>query len=273
MEISTAWVNYVNRMSKINAEATKKVGEYINSFGDFSYTNERHMRQLINYAYGISTKYGEGAAALACEMYDEIGLASGLFLDPAEPAEVAEYSEVAKAINGTAKTENPVIVSDSIGRLVKRVGADTTLKNGARDGAEYAWITNGDTCAYCIALASRGWQRASMELVRGHAEHIHANCDCTYAVRFNSNTTYKGYNPEKDYQMYADANTDSKGKVSLRVDKNGRLREFKQSESQSKINAMRRQNYAENREKIRAQQNLAYKERQERLAEELNKKD
>lgn len=248
MEISTAWVEYVKKMSQIDQEATKKVGEFIENFTDFTFDNPQHMRQLINYSYGISTKYGEGAAALACEMYDAIGKASGLFLEPAEPADVADYSDVAKAINGTAKSKNTEMVSSSVGRLVKRTGADTTLKNGLRDGAEFAWITNGDTCAYCLTLASRGWQRASMSLIKsGHAEHIHGNCDCTYAVRFNSNTTYKGYNPEKYQKMYYDAP----------------LREGEADTAKNRVNALRRQIYKQNREEINAQKRSAYEKRQE----------
>lgn len=258
MEISTAWVNYVNRMSKLDAEATNKVAQFISSIDGFDFTDESDMRRLIDFAYGISTKYGEGAAALACEMYDAIGLASGLFLEPAEPAEVAEYSEVAKAINGTAKTKNTEVVSSSIGRLVKRTGADTTLKNGLRDGAEFAWIPNGDTCAYCLTLASKGWQRASKELIKsGHAEHIHGNCDCTYAVRFNENTSYRGYNPSQYQKMYYDAP----------------LKEGQAPTAKNRVNALRRQIYQQNKDVINEQKRSAYAKRMElnsSAAEELN---
>ena len=45
------------------------------------------------------------------------------------------------------------------------------LKNALRDGAEFAWVPNGDTCAFCMTLASRGWQRASKRAIKnGHAE-------------------------------------------------------------------------------------------------------
>lgn len=27
------------------------------------------------------------------------------------------------------------------------------LKNALRDGAEFAWVSNGDTCAFCMTLA------------------------------------------------------------------------------------------------------------------------
>lgn len=78
------------------------------------------------------------------------------------------------------------------------------MKNAERDDAEIAWITHGDTCAYCLSLAAQGWRRVSLNIVgNGYAEHIHANCNCEYAVRFNKNTTVHGYDPEKYSQMFS----------------------------------------------------------------------
>ena len=88
------------------------------------------------------------------------------------------------------KDQNPENLPSGVSRLVKRAGADTTLHNAVRDGAQWAWVPNGDTCPFCITLASRGWQTASQKLLKnGHAEHIHSNCDCEFAVRFHSGTS------------------------------------------------------------------------------------
>ena len=84
--------------------------------------------------------------------------------------------------------------------------APTTLQNALRDGAEFAWIPAGETCAFCLTLASNGWQRASKQAIKkGHAEHIHSNCDCAYAVRFNSRTNVAGYDPDRYRSMYRHA--------------------------------------------------------------------
>ena len=77
------------------------------------------------------------------------------------------------------------------------------MKNAIRDSAEWAWIPTGTTCAFCITLASGGWQRASKKALKGgHAEHIHANCDCTYAVRFNSQDNVYGCTHERYKLIY-----------------------------------------------------------------------
>lgn len=47
-------------------------------------------------------------------------------------------------------------------------------------------------------LASNGWQKASKNLLKkGHAQHIHANCDCEFAVRFSREFDVSGYDPEE----------------------------------------------------------------------------
>lgn len=144
-------------------------------------------------------------------------------------------------MEGTAKKKNKNMVSGSIGRLVKRTGQDTLLTNALRDGAQFAWVPNGDTCAFCLTLASRGWQKMSKKALKnGHAEHIHSNCDCTYAVRFDNRTQIPGYDPDAYKQMYDSAEGRS---------------------PTEKVNSIRRIKYQENKDRINAQKRAAYMER------------
>lgn len=169
-------------------------------------TNEG-MDAAVEVAYALATKYGEGAAAMSCEMYDAIAALSGVTLPPAEPAATATYEDAAKTVWGIMKhSDKPESVGSGVGRLVKMAGVDTTIKNGMRDGAQFAWVPHGDTCAFCLMLASNGWRNISKKaLKKGHAEHIHSNCDCTYAVRFDDKSDVAGYDPEK-YRAFYDEN-------------------------------------------------------------------
>ena len=241
-----SWSKYIAALRRINDKATESMMYYIQEYGMPQTPDD--LSEFIYTAFNLSTKYGEAAAALACEMYDAAAIASGVALAAAEPAPTATYAEVAKAINGTLKTGNAEIVSASVGRMVKMAGVDTTMKNALRDGAEWAWIPVGDTCAFCITLASRGWQRASKKAIKGgHAEHIHANCDCTYAIRFDRSTTVEGYTPDRYLRMYEGADG---------------------STPNERINAMRRDAYAQNRELINEQKRSAYAKRKERESSE-----
>lgn len=220
-----SWVEYINRLARLNDEAGRKMADYIAKHG----TGDTDA--LIAYAQALVQKYGEGSAELACQMYDAVAEVSGVDVPPAEPAPPADYGETAKMVNATK--QSPPLLQSGVSRLVKRAGADTTLKNAIRDGAEWAWVPHGDTCPFCIMLASRGWQKASKKALKGdHAEHIHANCDCEYAIRFDSRTTVAGYDPDKYLAQYNDHGGD--------------------------INAMRRAQYAKNKNAINAQKRAAY---------------
>lgn len=188
------------------------------------------LKDALDYAYALATKYGEGAAALSAEMYDAMARLSGVEVPPAEPAATADYGEVAKTVQGIMKwSKLPKSVGSGVGRLVKTAGVDTTMQNALRDGAQWAWIPSGDSCAFCLMLASNGWQNASKKAIKnGHAEHIHNNCDCNYAVRFNKDTDVEGYDPEKYKAIYDNAEGDtSKEKLaSMRHDQYERDKEL-----------------------------------------------
>ena len=218
--------SYHARLSKLNEKAGQLMQEYVAAHGT------EDGPALIAYAHALVTKYGEGSAELACQMYDALAEASKASVPAAEPAATANYGEVARMVNAT-KRQNPANLPNGVRRLVKRAGADTTLHNAIRDGAEWAWVPHGDTCPFCIMLASNGWQKASAKLLKGgHAEHIHANCDCEFAVRFDGSTSVANYDPEKYLRQYRAAGSD--------------------------VNAMRRIDYAARKDAINAQKRAAY---------------
>lgn len=254
MEISKKdWLAYVKRLSKLNTRAAEEMARFIEKNG------VEDVNALIDYAYALATRYGEASAALSAEMYDVIATLEKGVLPAAELATTANYGEVAKTIQGILKTSvNAEQLSNAVGRLVKQAGADTTLKNAIRDRAEFAWVPVGDTCAFCIVLASRGWQPATSRAVNGdHAEHIHTNCDCTYAVRFTHESGVSGYDPDKYYDEYMSADTSSVGYGSVNNDRDVSKRDY-QSLSTARINGLRRANYAQNKDMINAQKREAY---------------
>ena len=93
--------------------------------------------------------------------------------------------------------------------------------------------------------ASRGWQDASQTVLKGnHAEHIHQNCDCTFAIAFKEKDKRQYdyiYDPKKYRNMYYGADGSSP---------NGR------------INAIRRQIYDRNKDIINARKRELYEIKQ-----------
>ena len=227
MQITTrAWTEYITKMSRISQKAADLMQAWVQKNG---FSNDK---ALLDYAYALSQHYGQAIGALSCQMYEATAAAQGMNIPTAEMAPLPEYGEVAKAVRGTMK-QSQMNVPATLARLVKQVGADTTLKNAERDGAQFAWVPHGDTCSFCITLASRGWQYMSKKALRnGHAEHIHAHCDCEYAVRFDGRSNVEGYDPDKYLEEYQAAGSD--------------------------INAMRRIRYKENKDAINARKRELY---------------
>lgn len=225
------WQAYIRRLSVLDQTAGQLLAQYIQRHG------VADSEALAQYAYALATKYGEASAELACQMYDAAAEAAGAQVPAAVPAPTASPQDVQRMVMGAL--QSPPLLRNGVARLVKQAAADTTLQNAARDGAEFAWVPHGDSCAFCITLASRGWQRMGKKAREGiHATHIHANCDCEYAVRFDGKSGVAGYDPDRYLAQYNAAGGD--------------------------IKAMRRAQYAENKDKINAQKRAAYKARKER---------
>ncbi|RGJ21359.1 hypothetical protein DXD67_13145 [Coprococcus comes] len=236
-----AWVEYITKMSQISQKAADLMQSWVQKNG------LENDKALLDYAYALSQHYGQAIGALSCQMYEATAAAQGVIVPTAEVADLPDYGEVAKAVKGTKK-QSPNNIPGTLARLVKQVGADTTLKNAERDGAQFAWVPHGDTCAFCITLASRGWQYMSKKALRnGHAEHIHAHCDCEYAVRFDGKSTVAGYDPDKYLEEYYDANGD--------------------------INEMRRKRYAQNKDAINARKRELYASKKAEKLEKLRRSD
>ena len=235
---------YRQMLSRISKKAADEVQQYML---DHHFEIDESFMEFVQ---SIVNKYGEAAGSLSAQFYDNLAeywqiqnANPGVFVNIAQkPLQIAEIADlpsedgIAKAIYGTMK-ESPDKIPNTVGRLVKQTAEDTTLKNAIRDGAQFAWVPNRDTCPFCIMLASRGWQYASSKALKnGHAEHIHPNCDCTYVVRFDNSSSVAGYDPGKYEDMYYSANGD--------------------------LNEMRRRIYAKRKDEINAQKRDAYMARQ-----------
>ena len=228
-----AWRKYTDSLRLLSDKASGDLEKYIRA----GHTE----KETLEVAHALVTKYGEASSELACQMYEALAEYSGAAVAAAEAAATATYGETARAIRGEMlRTRDAKTISSAAGRLVKLASVDTMTKNALRDGAEWAWIPSGDTCPYCLMLASKGWQRASDKIIKnGHATHIHNNCDCTFAVRLSDDVDVEGYDPDALYDEYINAG----------------------DTQWERINTLRRRKYAENRDFINAQKRAAYARR------------
>ena len=240
-----AWTKYMNTLNQLNVFAAEEMREFYESIAVSGRSQAVIREMLIQKAWELGDLWGEASGAAACEYYEAAAALQRAQIQAATPARTATRREAAREVDkALARSRNPEVIGSTAGKLVKQAGADTIMQNAKRDNAYWAWVPGGgETCAFCIELASNGWLPASQAQMDGdHAEHIHANCMCTFAVRFGDDLDIPGYNPDIYKKIYDDAPG---------------------ATSEDKLNAMRREFYAENKEEINAQKRDAYAKRQE----------
>ena len=233
---SKEWLDYVTKLSSINKKASTLLNDFIQVHGT------EDMYPIIDYAYALVNRYGGASSELACQLYDELAKLQNANVISAVPAELPDKSQIARAINGTKNQLNGP--SDAIGRLVKKSASDTMIQNAKRDGAEYAWINHGDSCVYCKYLSSFGWLHANLNNGNHYLGHIHNNCDCEFAIRFDGKSTVEGYDPDRLSKEIDDAEGDTI------EEKLNNLRRKQYGEIKDDRNARRRELYAKDKHKI-----------------------
>lgn len=259
MRVSASdWKKYITKMSKLSFATSALIEDWINKNG------VEDAKALTDYAFGLVEEFGNGSATLSALMYDMIAEIQGANVPPAELAELPEYGDVAKTVYGTLKSsKNPNEIGGAVSRMVKQVGCDTTLQNAKRDRAQFAWIPSGDTCAFCLGLAANGWQYVSKNSLKsGHAEHIHSNCDCTYAVRFSDDLSFESYDPKR-YLNIIDRAAENQDLLGDYRSVEGAFAGKWEQMNPKVINAVRRETYKTHKEEINEQKRDNYEKRKE----------
>lgn len=170
--------------------------------------------------------YGDRAAYLACQWYDEAMERLGF-----DVADAVIYNKVEESlIDRDVRYLAGALVDGDEGRFASRMAAKaydhvSRAANGtmygnanrAADraaGVRYARVPTGrETCGFCLMLASQGFVYRSRETagdVGGLFNSYHANCDCKVVVG-DAFTTVEGYDPDWYFEVYQRARADVEG--------------------------------------------------------------
>lgn len=260
---------YVAKTRRLQDECSEKVLAACRSV-DLSdaETLPQALEALRRRLPGIVSAYGDAAGVLASDWFAMLAEDAGLDVAATKdaPELLAKVNRNSVAANVDAAAADATIgrfvdadriaetLASEAARHVKRAQNRTMANRSKATPCEWAWVPNGaETCAFCIALASNGWQRSNERAVGGFADHVHAHCDCSIQVRFDGRGI-PGYDPDALYERYRDADG---------------------ATSKEKLNAMRRDDYSVRADEINEQKRAAYARRQERAkaAAEANEED
>lgn len=189
-----------------------------------SLSQEQFERALKAKYVKLIQRYGDGVAALAVRMFDDMR-PEGLPVFESVPADMYSVEELKAQLDELIRTarihdqEVIAVAQRQAQRDLLNLGRRTVQRNVARDarnGARYARVPSGTkTCAWCAMLASRGFVYAS-EDTAGKRNKYHADCDCMIVPSWSKTPKLDGYDPDGLYSSYLEARRSLGGRATTK---------------------------------------------------------
>lgn len=182
---------------------------------------------LLRFVPELVARYGEIAASVAADWYDDLRAAGG-----ALPGYRATMADLVPADAVTARTrfgaghlwtDMPQAARDFllgvVSEYVLQPGRDTIVRNVVRDPWRPRWArvpSGAETCAFCLMLASRGPVYLSEESA-GRMRKYHGHCDCVPTPIGPHEALPHGYDPDALYGQYQQARDAAKSSSTTRI--------------------------------------------------------
>lgn len=173
---------------------------------------------LLEFVPVLTQQYGDVAATLAADWYDELRAASGAagrfraLTAAAVPSGAVEAK--VRYLAGHLWTPTPEAMLGGLltatDKYVKQPARNTVAANAKREGVRWARVPTGaKTCSWCLILASRDAVFHSKASAGGDGNRYHGDCDCV-PTRIGKASDYpEGYLPDDHYAMYQAARNEA----------------------------------------------------------------
>lgn len=192
-------------------------------------TPEQFRNSLIAQTNLVVSQFGEVAASMAAEWYEDVRLADGI--RDAYRAVPFPSSYGAAEVEGTVRrgvatmfTEEPDVsevmraVSSTAGKYVVDAARETVRRNTFRDPRADGWrrVARGETCDFCLMLVGRGgvYRRETVLFAS------HKKCDCAAVPSFDPGA------PEVDVKAYEASARTSRMSEEQRLRHRARVRDW-----------------------------------------------
>ncbi len=208
----------LERFRLANAELSRLVrAELEDFFRSLNLARPEAVRDaLLEFLPILTAQYGDVAATLAADWYEESRAASGAagrfraLTAPSVPTEAVEAK--VRYLAGHLWTPEPAAILGGLltaaDKYVKQPGRDTTAYNAKREKVRWARVPSGKkTCAFCLMLAGRDVLYLTEKSAKydKSGEKYHGDCDCA-PTRIASIRDYpEGFDPDGMYEMYKEA--------------------------------------------------------------------
>lgn len=169
---------------------------------------EAARNALLTFTPALTTQYGEVAATIAADWYDDLRAAEpvrpGFQARVADPVPAVAVERRTRFGAGHLFTETPAamlpFLAGIVDEYVRQPGRLTIAQSAAADPARPRWarVPSGlETCDWCLMLSSRGFVYHSRDAaMRSEVTKFHANCDCELVPTWDAQPRLDGYDPD-----------------------------------------------------------------------------
>jgi hypothetical protein len=171
------------------------------------------QEELNAIATAIGEKYSLLGSELGAQWYDLCTQLAGIESDPAELSPITgnELTARVNAINtepGVIESAFKSYLQNVINDSIRRTGDANLWRDYERGlaGGKWCRVPVGETCAWCLMLASNGaWYKSEETALGTSPDHYHSDCNCV-AVNHADAESIKGYGKLSEYkQMHYEA--------------------------------------------------------------------
>jgi hypothetical protein len=169
--------------------------------------------ELFDVVPALVAQYGDIAATVAADWYDELRASegvSGRFRAPL--AELVPTEVVNSRLGYATRTDGPLFAGtlDTLAAFTSLItneyalqpGRDTVMQAAHKDNAAYARIPERGACEFCLMLASRGFVYSKDTV--GDSKKFHGKCRCNAMPVWDETRARVeyGYDPDALYDQY-----------------------------------------------------------------------
>lgn len=184
------------------------------------------VEEVIDAAATVAAKYSYLGCELGAQWYDICSELAGVDAEPAELPDVDDETIKGRTRNAFEKSQQPMVqaifndfIQNVINDSIRTTGSANLWRDYERGIAGGRWcrVPVGDTCAWCMMLASQGaWYLSEESALGASPDHYHEGCDCK-AVYHADAESIQGYSDLVKYKtMYYDADNDRRANASGR---------------------------------------------------------
>jgi len=169
---------------------------------------------LFEFVPALVSEYGDVAASVAADWYDELRASEGVpgsFRAPLAPSVSA--AQVSDRLGYATRASGPLWLGDSAtltgflsmmtNEYALQPGRDTVMQAAHSEKAAYARIPEPGACKFCLMLASRGFVYSKS--TAGGSKKFHGKCRCNAMPVWDETRARVefGYDPDALYDLYA----------------------------------------------------------------------